>query len=137
MENRLRLRKVRNLTSSLLLLFTSLAVIATTIMPSAITTVWADNFFGTSGPDTIDGTDHDDNIFGKEGNDDLNGEGGDDYIEGNEGNDEINDGPGSDNIRAGKGDDEIELEGDGDEGIDEAHGGKGKDNIVNHGESGF
>src|SRR5215210_8178612 len=38
--------------------------------------VWADNFFGTSGPDTLVGTDNDDKIFGREGNDNLSGEGG-------------------------------------------------------------
>ena len=65
--------------------------------------VWADNFFGTSGPDTLVGTDNDDKIFGGEGNDNLSGEGGDDYIEGNAGNDEIHDGLGSDKIRAGSG----------------------------------
>src|SRR5215208_7686959 len=93
------------------------------VIPPA-TMAWAENFFGTSGPDNIDGTDNDDNIFGREGNDDLSGEGGDDYIEGNEGNDEINDGTGSDNIWAGKGNDEIEMEGlgeDEEEGVDEAH----------------
>jgi Ca2+-binding RTX toxin-like protein len=65
--------------------------------------VWADNFFGASGPDTLVDTDDDDKIFGWEGNDNLSGEGGDDYIEGNAGNDEIHDGLGSDKIRAGSG----------------------------------
>ena len=92
-----------------------------------VVSVRADDFFGTSGRDTIDGTDEDDDIFGKEGNDDLDGKGGDNYIEGNEGNDEITDGSGS-------GRDKVELEGTGEEeddagGVDEAHGGKGKDVI--------
>ena len=60
----LRLRKVRALASSLLVIFTSLSVIA--VVPSAITTAWADNFFGTSGPDTIVGTENDDKSLDKE-----------------------------------------------------------------------
>ena len=98
-----------------------------------VMSVWAANFVGTSGPDTLVGTDEDDDISGRGGNDNLSGEGGDDYIEGNAGNDEINDGLGSDEVRAGTGDDTIELQGsseDGEEeGVDEAHGGKGKDVI--------
>jgi len=107
--------------------------------------VWAENFFGTSGPDTIVGTDDDDKIFGKKGNDNLRGEGGDDYIEGNAGDDEIHDGLGSDKIRAGSGNDTIEVEGISEEDgvhharedVDIVYGGKGKNNIVNRGESGF
>jgi Ca2+-binding RTX toxin-like protein len=95
--------------------------------------VWADNFFGTSGPDTIVGTDDDDKIFGKKGSDNVNGKGGDDYIAGNAGDDEINDGFGSDKIIGGSGDDTIQLVGvsgdEGAEGVDKAYGGKGKDNI--------
>ncbi len=101
-----------------------------------VVSVWAEDFFGTSGPDNIVGTDEDDNIFGRGGNDDLSGEGGDDYIEGNAGNDEINDGLGSDKVRAGSGDDTIVVEGvvsEQDEGeeddVDKAYGGKGKDII--------
>jgi Ca2+-binding RTX toxin-like protein len=122
-----------------LLLFALFAVIGTA--PFAMTTARADVLFGTSGPDTIGGTDDDDIIIGKEGNDDISGEGGDDYIEGNEGNDEINDGPGSDNIFGDDGRDKIELEGLGEDGgfdgADEAHGEKGKDNIRSTGDSGF
>jgi len=59
---------------------------------TCLISVWADNFFGTSGPDTIVGTDNNDKIFGRAGNDNLRGEGGDDYISGNAGNDEIHDG---------------------------------------------
>jgi hypothetical protein len=73
--------------------------------------VWAEDFFGTSGPDTIVGTENDDKIFGRAGNDNLRGEGADDYIAGNAGNDEIHDGWGDDNIRGGSGDDRIELVG--------------------------
>jgi Ca2+-binding RTX toxin-like protein len=103
-----------------------------------VVSVWADNFFGTSGPDTIVGTQNDDKIFGRAGNDNLRGEGGDDYITGNAGNDEIHDGFGSDKIRAGSGDDSIELIGvsdeEGAEGVDKAYGGKGRDNIDSAGE---
>src|SRR5215207_1997168 len=61
------------------------------LLPLTIISMWAANFVGTSGPDTIVGTNDDDKIFGKKGNDNLRGEGGDDYIEGNAGNDEIHD----------------------------------------------
>jgi Ca2+-binding RTX toxin-like protein len=70
---------------------------------------------GTSGPDTLEGTDEDDNIYGLEGND------------------AITDGLGSDRIFAGPGDDDIELEGTGEEneeGQDIAYGEGGDDNIV-------
>ena len=115
----------------------ALAITVTTLLMLSlpalgVVNVWAANFVGTSGPDTIVGTDDDDKIFGKKGNDNLRGEGGDDYIEGNAGNDEIHDGLGSDEVRAGTGDDKIEIEGvseDGEEGVDEVHGGKGKDVI--------
>ncbi len=114
----------------------ALTIIIITLLPLpqvGLVSVWAENFFGTSGPDTIVGTDDDDNIFGRGGNDNLSGEGGDDYIRGGSGNDEINDGLGSDNIRAGSGDDEIELVGvsddEGGEGADKVYGGRGEDNI--------
>src|SRR5215216_7682636 len=97
-----------------------------------VVNVWAANFVGTSGPDTIVGTDDDDKIFGKKGNDNLRGEGGDDYIEGNAGNDEIHDGTGRDKIRAGSGDDRIGLCGVDEQcvfGGDKAWGGSGDDVI--------
>jgi Ca2+-binding RTX toxin-like protein len=86
----------------------ALAITVTTLLMLSlpalgVVNVWAANFVGTSGSDTIVGTDNDDKIFGKKGNDNLRGEGGDDYIEGNAGNDEIHDGLGSDKIRAGSG----------------------------------
>ena len=113
--------------------------VATLLMLSSpvlgVVSVWAENFFGTSGPDTLIGTENDDKIFGRAGNDNLHGEGGDDYITGNAGNDEIHDGFGSDKLRGGAGDDRIELVGivsdeEGAEGVDKAYGGKGKDNIA-------
>ena len=92
----------------------ALAITVTTLLMLSlpalgVVNVWAANFVGTSGPDTIVGTDDDDKIFGKKGNDNLRGEGGDDYIEGNAGNDEIHDGTGRDKIRGGSGDDRIGL----------------------------
>ncbi len=73
--------------------------------------VYAANFIGTSGPDTIVGTDNNDNIYGLAGNNNLNGKGGNDNIYGQEGSDRINDGFGSDNIVAGSGDDTIKVQG--------------------------
>jgi Ca2+-binding RTX toxin-like protein len=81
----------------------TLLVVLLTSPFTGLVTVWADNFFGTSGPDTIVDTDNNDKIVGLKGNDNLRGEGGDDYIKGNAGNDEISDGVGNDNIRAGSG----------------------------------
>jgi Ca2+-binding RTX toxin-like protein len=111
-----RVKKLRKATSSLLsLLLTSVIVVAIAVPSTLITTVWADDFFGTSGADTIDGTDNDDNIFGEQGDDNLSGEGGDDYIDGHAGDDEISDGLGSDIILAGTGRDNIEIEGTGED----------------------
>src|SRR5215211_3778109 len=115
----------------------TLAITVTTLLMLSlpalgVVNVWAANFVGTSGPDTIVGTDDDDKIFGKKGNDNLRGEGGDDYIEGNAGNDEIHDGTGRDKIRAGSGDDRIGLCGVDEQcvfGGDKAWGGSGDDVI--------
>jgi Ca2+-binding RTX toxin-like protein len=121
-------------------------IVATVLLLSSpvvgVVSVWADNFFGTSGPDTLIGTENDDKIFGRAGSDNLRGEGGDDYVTGNAGNDEIHDGFGRDKLRGGAGDDRIELVGivsdeEGAEGVDKAYGGKGKDNIRADGEEGF
>jgi Ca2+-binding RTX toxin-like protein len=142
-------RKIANNTTNTKYFITLTALVitvATMILLSSplvgVVSVWADNFFGTSGPNTIVGTEDDDKIFGREGNDNLRGEGGDDYLEGNAGNDEIHDGLGSDNLRGGSGDDKIELVGyvndeEGAESVDKAYGGKGKDNIRGDGEEGF
>ena len=60
---------------------TALAITAVTTvlllsLPAlGVLTVWAANFVGTSGRDTIVGTDDGDKIFGKKGNDNLRGEG--------------------------------------------------------------
>src|SRR5215207_5068171 len=134
-------RKIANnkaKTKSPIMTVSALAITVTMVLllsvPAlGVVKVWADNFFGTSGPDTLVGTDDDDKIFGREGNDNLRGEGGDDYIEGNAGNDEIHDGLGSDKIRAGSGDDTIKVEGISEEGgvhhdrddVDIVYGGKG------------
>jgi Ca2+-binding RTX toxin-like protein len=115
----------------------ALALTVTTVLllslPAlGVVSVWAANFVGTSGPDTIVGTDDDDKIFGKNGNDILRGEGGDDYIKGNAGDDAIHDGPGRDKVWGGSGDDRIGLCGVDEEcvfGGDIAWGGSGDDNI--------
>jgi Ca2+-binding RTX toxin-like protein len=127
----------RTIATSMINRTTTIALSLLLMIPAIVGTVnvWADNFFGTSGPDTITGTNNDDNIFGRGGNDNLLGRGGDDYIEGNDGNDRIRDGLGSDNIWAGNGDDTITLDGVGEEennnndrpGFDEVHGQAGKD----------
>jgi Ca2+-binding RTX toxin-like protein len=128
----------RPIPTSMISRTTTIALSLLLMIPTIVGTVnvWADNFFGTSGPDTITGTNNDDNIFGQGGNDNLRGRGGDDYIEGNDGNDRIRDGLGSDNVWAGSGDDRITLDGIGEEGsvdnndrpgFDEVHGQAGRD----------
>ena len=90
----------RTIATSMINRTTTIALSLLLMIPAIVGTVnvWADNFFGTSGPDTITGTNNDDNIFGRGGNDNLLGRGGDDYIEGNDGNDRIRDGLGSEQI---------------------------------------
>src|SRR5215217_3336663 len=44
------------------------AVLLLSLPALGFVSVWAANFVGTSGPDTIVGTDDDDKIFGKKGN---------------------------------------------------------------------
>src|SRR5215208_3981010 len=124
-------------TKSPIMTVSALAITVTTLLMLSlpalgVVNVWAANFVGTSGPDTIVGTDDDDKIFGKKGNDNLRGEGGDDYIAGNAGNDEIHDGTGRDKIRGGSGDDRIGLCGVDEQcvfGGDKAWGGSGDDVI--------
>jgi serralysin len=100
------------------LLMTTIIVLTGTTTVGVVS-VWAANLFGTSGPDTIVGTDEDDNIFGLGGND------------------RINDGLGSDKVFAGSGNDRIKVEGttgeeeDEEEGTgsDQVYGERGRDTI--------
>ncbi|RFC39108.1 MAG: Ca2+-binding protein, RTX toxin-related [Candidatus Nitrotoga sp. LAW] len=52
-----------------------------------VPTEGADNIYGTSGDDVINGLGGDDRLYGNAGNDTLNSGTGNDYLEGNEGND--------------------------------------------------
>lgn len=105
----------------------SLALIIVLTATTGMVSVYAANLVGTSGPDTLTGTNNDDNIFGLAGND------------------RITDGFGSDNIFAGRGDDMIELVGtigpnaptDPAGTQDTVYGQGGRDNIDSHGDSGF
>ena len=74
---------------------------------------------GTSGDDTLQGTEDNDFICGGDGNDVINGLGGDDTILGGAGNDTISGGEGVDTIFGGAGNDTIA----GDEGNDIISGG--------------
>ena len=101
-----------------------LMVIALTATTTSFVSVWAANLIGTSGPDTLEGTDEDD------------------FIDGRGGDDIISDGLGSDEILGGRDDDMIELEGTGDSSTDTnnqdvADGQRGDDNIVSDAENGF
>jgi len=100
--------------------------------------------YGTSGDDTLDGTnavdiilalDGDDTVNGKgsndiilggNGNDKLNGNVGNDCIKGNDGNDQINGNKGDDTIDGGPGDDLVI----GGKGNDTIKGGDGDDSLL-------
>jgi len=89
---------------------------------------------GTSGDDTITGTDDDDDIRGRSGDDSLSGGEGDDTLrgasgsdtlEGDEGDDDLRGGAQSDLLRGGDGDDRLT----GASGADTLEGGDGDDEI--------
>jgi Ca2+-binding RTX toxin-like protein len=125
-EIRTRL-KIRTDTLSLLLLFTSLIIVISTVSSATITTVWADRIVGTEGDDHLDGTDGDDTILGLGGDDFIAGLGGNDKLDGGEGNDgQMNGFEGDDTIDAGSGDD-FDLFGG--EGNDRISGGGGNDDL--------
>jgi hypothetical protein len=105
---------------------------------------------GTSGDDTLTGSEADDRINGRagddeidggEGNDSLDGGSGDDLIAGGEGDDEIRGGSGDDDIDGGEGDDHIKA-GSGDDVIEGGEGddviatGSGADRVVLSGDFG-
>ena len=79
---------------------------------------------GTSGNDTINGTDENDIIFGYEGDDLLTGGAENDYLYGSDGNDELNGEAGDDYLYGGAGNDTLE----GEAGSDYLSGGTGSDN---------
>lgn len=111
-------RRVKSIAQTISSTTALLLVIALTATGGFVS-VWAANLIGTSGPDTLDGTDEDDRILGRGGND------------------IISDGFGSDRVLAGSGDDEITVEGIWDpsdpeeetDGIDMVQGDRGEDNI--------
>ena len=81
---------------------------------------------GTSGNDTLTGTDQADSIQGLGGDDLLRGEGGHDALFGGQGNDLLEGGTGSDSMYGGAGDDTIH----GTLGADVLNGGAGADTFV-------
>ncbi len=62
---------------------------------------------GTSGNDTISGSNFGDRIYGESGDDNLQGNGGDDMLYGGEGNDFIDVGDGNDTVYCGDGNDYV------------------------------
>jgi Ca2+-binding RTX toxin-like protein len=66
---------------------------------------------GTSGSDTLRGTDEDDRLWGLAGNDDLNGGAGDDLLGGGAGDDLLTSTSGHDRLEGGDGDDRLVLVG--------------------------
>jgi Ca2+-binding RTX toxin-like protein len=86
-----------------------------------------DNVYGMGGDDRIDAGGGSDNIYGGAGDDLINGEGGNDYIDGGAGNDNITDASGINTVLGGLGDDYIQATGAGGGNID---GGDGNDVII-------
>lgn len=80
---------------------------------------------GTSGDDTLTGTDEDDDINGKNGNDDISGQDGDDHLVGGNGSDNIQGDEGEDAVKGGNGADNL----NGGAGDDNVSGGNGSDNL--------
>jgi Ca2+-binding RTX toxin-like protein len=81
--------------------------------------------FGTSGNDTLRGSNKDDVIFGLEGNDKIDSGNGDDCIVGGAGNDVLGSGNGKDIVTGNAGSDEI----DGGNGADNLSGDEDNDDI--------
>ena len=81
---------------------------------------------GTTGNDTLDGSEVADTIDGGMGADRINGHGGDDLLEGGGGNDNLNGGKGNDKLYGEDGNDSL----NGDEGDDLLDGGNGDDELL-------
>lgn len=98
---------------------------------------------GTSGNNTLNGTNGGDRIYGGAGNDVLNGQGGNDSLDGGSGNDILDGAGGNDDMDGGSGNDQLyggagndDMDGgsgndllDGGTGNDEMDGGSGNDTI--------
>ncbi len=82
---------------------------------------------GSSGNDTIEGTDNADIIYGMDGDDILIGNAGDDYLSGGGGNDTLFGGDGNDTLDGGDGDDDLQG-GYGDDVY--IYNGQGKDTVL-------
>jgi Ca2+-binding RTX toxin-like protein len=91
----------------------------------------ADVLFGTSGNDTIEGTERPDLIYGRAGHDRIFGYGERDTINGNLGNDLLYGGRGIDILYGAAGNDRLYIWGDGDR--DHAHCGAGLDVVYRSG----
>lgn len=74
-------------------------------------------YFGTNGPDTLEGSGGADLIDGQGGNDLINGNGGADKLYGGAGNDRLSGGAGNDLLQGGKG-------------VDALYGGAGNDTFA-------
>ncbi|WP_225981513.1 calcium-binding protein [Paracidovorax avenae] len=85
-----------------------------------------DTLMGTEGDDVLDGLAGDDRIYGQSGNDTLSGGAGKDEIYGGYGNDTLLGGEGDDQLRGDDGDDVLE----GGAGNDYLHGGYGNNTFI-------
>ena len=82
-------------------------VLAGLITALMATAAYAAVLYGTSGDDTITGTDQIDSIYGYGGKDTLYGKGGTDNLLGGKGNDTLYGGPLQDTLRGQAGDDHL------------------------------
>ncbi|MBS0437260.1 MAG: tandem-95 repeat protein, partial [Proteobacteria bacterium] len=65
------------------------------------------NIIGTTGDNSLNGTNNADYLIGRAGNDTLNGNNGNDYLDGGSGNDTLNGGAGADVLYGGAGNDSL------------------------------
>jgi Ca2+-binding RTX toxin-like protein len=100
-----------------------LAAIAGVIALLGVSFATAKLIGGSSGPDTLRGTDRGELIVGHGGNDSINGRGGHDRLLGGDGSDRVIGGSGTDRIRGGDASDRIRGGGGG----DVLYGGRGRD----------
>ena len=90
---------------------------------AVLATGGADDLFGQSRGDRLNGLGGNDNFFGRNGNDTLNGDAGNDTIRGEDGNDSLDGGTGNDSLLGGTGTDTLLGQG----GADTLRGGDGGD----------
>jgi len=129
------LRKKLAFGSGLLSLLTLISIMAPVqnlggVAPIKCPDVYSPPCVGTTGDDSLIGSNKNNIIDGNDGNDNINGQGGDDDVCGSGGNDKINGGEGDDRLIGGG----LLCKGSYGPGVDTLTGGPGNDILV-HGEA--